>query len=112
MAEKWSLKRTKQCALCPWRTDVDPHDIPNGYCEIKHKALASTIAIPGDLSYDKAMACHGSNSEDRMHCIGWLSNQIGAGNNIGLRRHLMNCENADQIELVGEQHETLEDTLP
>lgn len=45
----WKLKRTAQCAKCPWRVDVDPHDIPNGYCEVKHRALESTIARPGEL---------------------------------------------------------------
>ena len=36
----------KQCRKCPWRKDVDPHDIPNGYCEQKHAGLADTIAEP------------------------------------------------------------------
>ena len=113
MADKWKLKRTAQCAKCPWRKDVDPHDIPNGYCETKHRGLASTIAKPGDLSGAfgtlSAMACH---ETDDAHCVGWLANQLGPGNNIGLRLRMMTCENARKIRLVGEQHETFEDTLP
>jgi hypothetical protein len=106
----WKLKRTAQCAKCPWRVDVDPHDIPNGYCEIKHAALASTIAEPGSLRLtSKAMACH---ETDDAHCVGWLAHQVGPGNNIGLRMSLLTCENASKLRLVGEQHQTFEDTLP
>lgn len=108
------LKRTKQCAKCPWRKDVDPHDIPNGYCPTKHAALESTIAKPGDLSFLKGgpmpvMACHETHDA---HCIGWLANQLGPGNNIGLRLAMRNCENIGKLKLVGEQHRTFEDTLP
>lgn len=113
MADKWKLKRTAQCAKCPWRKDVDPYDIPNGYCETKHRGLASTIAKSGDLSGAldtlNAMACH---ETDDAHCVGWLMNQVGPGNNIGLRLRLMTCENIGKVRLVGEQHETFEDTLP
>lgn len=106
----WKLKRTAQCAKCPWRVDVDPHDIPNGYCELKHAALSETIATPGDFrGSGKAMACHESHD---VHCVGWLSNQLGAGNNIGLRIRMISCENAGKIRLKGEQHPTFEDTLP
>lgn len=55
------------------------------------------------------MACH---ETDSAHCLGWLVNQLGTGNNIGLRLQMMSCENASKIRLRGEQHETLEDTLP
>ena len=106
------LKRTKQCEKCPWRKDVNPHDIPDGYCETKHKNLASTIAKPGDLSgvFRKelhVMACH--ETQDA-HCIGWLTNQIGPGNNIALRLAMHGCKQS--IKTVGEQHECFEDTLP
>lgn len=110
----WKLKRTKQCAKCPWRKDVDPRDIPNGYCETKHAGLKSTIAKPGDLSFlvspeMRVMACH---EDHDSHCIGWLVNQTGDGNNIGLRIKMLACENRSKIQLAGEQHETFEDTLP
>lgn len=55
------------------------------------------------------MACHESHAA---HCLGWLANQIGAGNNIPLRIRMMDCENAGAIKLRGEQHERFEDTLP
>ena len=109
---KWKLKRTKQCAKCPWRKDVDPHDIPNGYCEVKHAALIKTIATPGHLGKGESlpvMACHETADS---HCIGWLSQQAGPGNNIPLRIQLMSCENASKVKLVGEQHDRFEDTLP
>jgi len=87
MPDSWKLKRTKQCAKCPWRKDVNPRNIPNGYSEEKHRALRSTIARPGDLSAltsnkIRVMACHETH---KTHCIGWLTNQLGAGNNIALR---------------------------
>lgn len=55
------------------------------------------------------MACHEGHDA---HCIGWLHNQLGVGNNIGLRLQMMNCENIRHIRLDGDQHETLEDTFP
>lgn len=108
------LKRTTQCAKCPWRKDVDPHDIPNGYCETKHANLANTIARPGDVSTIMAnrmnvMACHETHDA---HCVGWLMNQLGPGNNIALRMQMMWCDNIDKVKLIGEQHERFEDTLP
>lgn len=106
----WKLKRTAQCAKCPWRVDVDPRDIPNGYCEIKHAALARTIATPGSLQTNaNAMACH---ETDNAHCVGWVANQLGPGNNIGLRLQMMSCENIGKLRLVGDQHATFEETLP
>lgn len=109
----WKLKRTAQCAKCPWIKGSNPRDIPNGYCETKHKALSETIASPGDTSSLfgslRVMACH--ETQDA-HCIGWLVNQAGPGNNIALRLHLTSCENARNIRLRGEQHECFEGTLP
>lgn len=58
------------------------------------------------------MACHEHEPGDEAHCVGWLMNQLGPGNNIGLRLKMMSCENAKHIKLDGEQHETFEDTLP
>lgn len=110
--DSWKLKRTKQCAKCPWRKDVNPHDIPNGYSEEKHCALESTIAsdpVASILSPTHVMACHETHDA---HCIGWLVNQLGPGNNIGLRIWMTSCANANKIQLVGEQHETFEETLP
>ena len=104
----WKLKRTKQCAKCPWRTDVDPHDIPNGYSVEKHQALNCTIT-EGFRPNEHVMACHETHDA---HCLGWLANQCGPGNNLGLRMRMMTCENAHEVTLVGEQHARFEDTLP
>lgn len=108
------LVRTKQCKLCPWKVSTNPHQIPDGYCEVKHANLKETIAEPGRLNLTqlKAMACHHSNGHDQMYCVGWLVNQLGVGNNIGLRIRMMNCENARDIKVYGSQHERFEDTLP
>jgi hypothetical protein len=114
VGKKMRLKRTKQCAKCPWKKSTNPHDIPNGYCEIKHANLEGTIAEPGDLSQLasgelRIMACH---EEHEAHCIGWLVNQMGRGNNIALRIAMLKCENGDEVETFGDQHETFEETLP
>ncbi len=110
MTETWKLRRTAQCAKCPWIAGTDPHEIPNGYSVDKHRALACTIATPGDIRGSRsAMACH---ERHDAHCIGWLMNQVGSGNNIGLRLRMMSCENAKKIRLRGEQHQRFEDTIP
>lgn len=110
----WRLKRTIQCAKCPWKVTTNPHDIPNNYCATKHAKLKNTIATPGDLTtigedHIHVMACH---EDHETHCLGWLMNQLGPGNNIALRIHIRHCENIRDVRLVGEQHETFEDTLP
>jgi hypothetical protein len=109
--DNWRLKRTVQCDKCPWRVDVDPYDIPNGYTVARHRALERTIAKDGagwegPLS---VMACH---ELENAHCIGWVSNQLGPGNNIALRIRMMFCTNAKAIRVRGEQHERFEQTLP
>ncbi len=113
MSKPWSLKRTKQCAKCPWRMDVDPHDIPNGYSVEKHRAVESTISKGADVfnleEPVQVMACHETHDS---HCIGWLVNQLGPGNNIPMRFHMMDCTNGRDIETVGGQHESFENTLP
>ena len=108
------LKRTKQCAKCPWKVDVDPNDIPNGYTAEKHEGLRNTIADTSDptstLKGEQSnMACHETHNA---HCIGWLHNQLGEGNNIGLRIKMMSCENIDKLEIVGKQHNNFDETLP
>lgn len=47
-----------------------------------------------------------------MYCIGWLYNQLGRGNNIALRLKMMHCENIGDMKIIGEQHQTFEQTLP
>lgn len=112
---RWRLNRTAQCAKCPWKVSTDPHEIPNGYSESRHRALACTIAEPGDLSAlfndkpEHVMACHETHDA---HCVGWLYHQLGAGNNIGLRVRMITCENVNDLRVSGPQHECFEDTLP
>lgn len=109
------LIRTKQCAKCPWKVSTNPHEIPDGYCEVKHANLKSTIAKEGELNLTDefhAMACHHSDGNDEMYCVGWLNHQLGKGNNIALRMKMLSCENIEKLKVVGEQHQTFEDTLP
>ncbi len=108
--------RRKQCAKCPWRKDVNPHDIPNGYSEDLHHGLASTISDPGSCEHLdgplRIMACHESKVGKEIPCVGWLAHQLGPGNNIPLRVMASRGKINADFELVGEQHETFEDTLP
>jgi len=95
--------------------DVDPNDIPNGYCPTKHAALSSTIAreplvsIGGPL---RMMACHETKRGKELPCVGWLARQLGPGNNLGLRLAVYSGRISADFELVGEQHKRFEDTLP
>lgn len=106
----------RQCAKCPWKVTTDPHDIPNGYCEMKHAGLSSTVAKPASLAGlggpVRIMACHETPVGEELPCVGWLDNQLGVGNNLGLRLAVMHGRVDAHIEVVGDQHETLEDTLP
>lgn len=105
----------KQCAKCPWRVDVNPNDIPNGYCVKKHAALESTIAKPGEVRVFgelRMMACHETPVGKEKPCVGWLANQIGPGNNVMLRLSVILGRVDGDIQTVGEQHGRLEDTLP
>lgn len=112
----WQLKRTAQCAACPWIVGTDPHrDIPGGYSLKKHRALAGTIADPDNPLSTlfaptlRIMACH---ETQEAHCVGWLVNQTGPGNNLALRTSMRHCQNAGRIRLRGPQHERFADTLP
>lgn len=44
-------------------------------------------------------------------CAGWMHNQLGEGNNIGLRMWAINGLKS-KVEVVGQQHRCFEDTLP
>ena len=106
----WSLKRTVQCKKCPWKKSTNPHEIPRGYSVDRHKALERTIADTADpFDLKPNMACH---EEHEAHCVGWLDNQLGRGNNIPLRMQMMSCANAGEIRTIGEQYESFADTLP
>lgn len=109
----WKLKRLRQCNKCPWKVSTDPREIPGGYSERLHRGLASTIAEPGSLrSPATAFACHEHPPGQEVHCVGWLMQQLGPGNNIGLRLKVRDCENIGDVQLDGPQHDRFEDTLP
>ena len=109
-----NLTRVKQCKKCPWKVSTNPNDIPDGYCQVKHKNLKSTIADPGSINFGtmNVMACHHSSGDDNMYCVGWLHNQLGVGNNIGLRIRMLSCDNLKELKVYGKQHERFEQTLP
>ena len=110
-------KPRKQCSKCPWKMSTNPREIPNGYSEDLHRRLQVTIAAPCDLAAvnaptRKVMGCHESKRGKEIACVGWLVNQLGVGNNLELRIGVMRGEVDANVEVVGAQHETLEDTLP
>lgn len=110
---QFELPRTVQCAKCPWKVSTNPTEIPDGYSVEKHKALSCTINSGLEsMRATNAMACHHSDGEDQMYCIGWVNNQLGPGNNIGLRMRFMSCSNIRDMKVKGKQHERFEDTLP
>lgn len=108
------MTRRVQCKACPWRVDVDPaQDIPGGYSVEKHCGLQDTIA-DGTVNVGpelRLIACHESKSGAEFVCVGWLHNQLGVGNNMALRIRAIEGK-LPRYELVGEQHQTFEDTLP
>ena len=109
-----TVSRT-QCAKCPWKVTTNPHDIPDGYCETKHRNLKATIATPGSVELEgplRVMACHESPVGKEQACVGWVHNQLGPGNNIPLRLRVMCSPEIADYKLVGKQHERFEDTLP
>ena len=130
-------KPRKQCAKCPWKKGTNPHDIPDNYCPSKHANLKSTIAKPGLLKQSTAlriMSCHETGmslptdldpetlAQDERQalqalangdpCVGWMHHQLGKGQNIPLRMAALFGQIDTNIEIVGEQHATFEDTLP
>ena len=114
--ERWDVSATrKQCEKCPWRVDVDPNEIPNGYCSTKHEALLSAIAEPGSLADVRGlrvMACHETPVGGELACVGWLVHQLGVGNSLGLRLAAISGWLDANVETVGEQHPNLGATLP
>lgn len=106
----------RQCKKCPWKLGADPFEIPNGYCPTQHRALSATIARAGDVSTIdqplRLMACHETKVPRQLPCVGWLHNQLGSGNNIPLRLAVIAGRVDADVETVGPQHATLEDTFP
>lgn len=105
----------RQCSKCPWKKSTDPNEIPNGYSEAKHRALADTIAKPGDVPRAdtiRIFACHETPIGRELPCVGWLVNQLGPGNNIALRLRIFTGLIDANVRTDGPQHERFEDTLP
>jgi hypothetical protein len=109
------LKRIIQCKNCPWLVGTNPcSDIKGDYSKELHRKLRKTIASKEiDIDLDKTihvMACHESRTGNEDMCVGWLSNQLGSGNNIRLRLIMMNYEKFN-LKLIGKNHKTFEETI-
>lgn len=116
MKKKFRLSHPTQCKTCPWLKGSKLLDIPN-YSEHQHRTLQCTIADGTanvmDLYRDDMyiMSCHYSTESEPRECIGWLINQLCAGNNIQLRFYMTGCENTRDIQLAGEQKSSFEETF-
>lgn len=109
----------RQCAKCPWKKSTNPYDIPGGYDLSKHKNLKATclsgiesLHVLTGHGVVRQMACHESAPGDEFYCVGWLAHQLGRGNNLAVRLMVARGQISADYELVGEQHECFEDTLP
>lgn len=90
-------------------------EIPHGYSKAQHEKLKETISegsFKGEQEPLKIMACHESFNEHPDMGIGWAHHQLNRGNNFALRIRFFSCENSNQMQVTGEQHERFEDTLP
>jgi hypothetical protein len=65
-----------------------------------------------DPFHPHIMACHHSRVGREVPCVGWLYHQLAWGHNVWVRVWARNCSNIDKLQVVGEQHKRLEDTLP
>lgn len=104
----------KQYKGCPWKVSTVPSRDIETYCATKHRKLKNTIAKLGDLNLNGTlylMACHETSKGKERPCVGWLAHQLGPGNNLALRLHVMRNRELADFELIGEQHERFEDTL-
>ena len=104
----------RQCATCPWRISTVPdRDIPNYDPELHVGLRAKTIrsGLGSLTSCGRQMACHYSKPGEEFACAGWIHNQVGPGNNISVRMAVAYGQ-LPVPEVVGDQHETFDDTLP
>lgn len=113
MSDDDKPKEIHQCRTCPWRVDCDPMtDIPNYVPGLHHKldnTIRSGLETLGCKTM-RVMACHYSKPGEEFPCAGWLSNQIGPGNNLGVRLRVMTGQMPVPV-VDGEQYETFEETL-
>lgn len=101
-------KIESQCAKCPWKVTTNPHEIPNEYSVDAHKKLSGTISEGLDsLNNNRIMVCHETHKK---HCIGWIHNQLGVGNNIGLRMRIKHYD-LSRMKIYGKQHINFKDTI-
>lgn len=101
--------RPHQCAACPWKKSTVPHrDIPN-YKPEMHAALTSTASEGvNSIKGFRMMACHETHPPKQQACVGWLANQLGPGNNMGLRLAVIGNLRRP-LGVFGLQHESVEE---
>ncbi len=60
----------------------------------------------------RIMACHETPTTHELPCVGWIAHQAGEGNNVRLRMAIAQGSVDANVETVGDQHSSFEDTLP
>jgi len=100
--------------LASWSTSASCRRSPAG------RRISPTRAVG---SADDSMCANraGQTSQTRsrgaqrnceLPCVGWLVNQIGPGNNIGLRLAVLSGQVDADVRTIGPQHSTFEETMP
>ena len=97
----------RQCRTCPWRADVDPRDIGEGYGHVDPTMLAlMTAEGHRSLVHPSGVAtCHAAADDARLPCVGWLAHQLGPGGNLGVRLRVIRGQIDANIETVGPQRD-------
>lgn len=106
------LIRTKQCDSCPWKKGIMPEDITQGFDLEYYQGVREQFQASGLESIHKQhkqMACHMHPDSNPTPCVGWLINQAGIGNNLFIRLQLMQVENSCDLQVDGEQHNSILD---
>lgn len=109
----------RQCRKCPWRLDVDPADIPDGFNYEVHRRLGDNVRQTSSQITSRkmplhVMACHETKeaSPGEKPCVGWLVNQLGPGGNLMLRIRAMRNDGFADVETVGPQRASYDEILP
>lgn len=84
-------------------------DIPGQYSAEKHARLiqCQSGGVEGLRDPIRAMACHESSPGREYPCVGWLVNQLGPGNNLALRLRAITTGEYRDLQVEGDQHESL-----
>lgn len=103
--------KPKQCDQCPWKISTDSRTILCAYWHPKKRTLRSTKEN-GVIEHTlHIITCHEYPAGEEIPCVGWIDNQLRAGNNMMLNLIVEGGFLSADYELDGEQHVRFEDTM-